>query len=287
MKLACNYYLETEQLVRAGDIGIDYFKFPALPFQMGVMDGFGLIGFRRFVSRVSKVRPVLLHGLYPAFHDLSSPLLKEKFDPHVADRLLKITKTPGISLHQYLSKANLCVSEEQLVKTIAENVLFLKGKYPGLDFFSVENPSDPGAGALLKPEVMSEIAARADCDFLLDVSHAYCASRFMGEDFERYLSRLPLERVCEIHINGWVEKGGEVGDRMCHVKINEEGYRILRWLLARCRPDIVTIEYGRDNDRIGAGCPVMSPNKISGDAKKEIVEQVARVREIMCYSQTT
>ena len=56
---------------------------------------------------------------------------------------------------------------------------------------------------------------------------------------------------------------------MCHTIIHKEAYQALREVLQHCNPKIIAIEYGRPNDRIGSGCPVMSPDKINNDAKKE------------------
>jgi len=73
MKIACNYYPETEQLFDEKVIDIDYFKFPALGFQMPLMED--LDAFESFCAKLTVKRPILLHGLYPVPHDLSSPTL--------------------------------------------------------------------------------------------------------------------------------------------------------------------------------------------------------------------
>ena len=276
MKLACNYYPETEALVREGKIDIDYFKFPALGFQMGLMEDWD--AFRAFARGVREIKPMLLHGLHPAPHDLCSPALAEAFDFETVNRLLDITRTPGISLHPTLRPVDPVLPEERLVDTITANLRFLRESYPALEFLSVENLDSLRFGALIQPQAITEIVTRSGCSLLLDISHAYCAARALGEDFRAYLSKLPLERVYEIHINGWVEKDNNI---MCHVKINALGYQILEELLQRCNPKIITIEYGRHNDRIGSGCPVMRPDTYNAQAAKEIVEQVCRIREII------
>ena len=253
MLLACNYYPETEQLVREGKIDIDYFKFPALGFQMGVLNDAD--AFEEFAARVCAVRPVLLHGLYPEM-----------------DRLLRLTGSPGISLHP-----DECKNRRQ-IKAATDKLRLLRERYRSLDFISVENMPNQKFGPLIQPEVITEMVERSGCDFLLDISHAYCAARCLGQEVWAYLSKLPLERVYEIHINGWVEKGGDI---MCHTKINEAGYSILRELLNLCRPKIITIEYGRPNDRVGCGCPVMRPGEMNRRAMEEIIEQAARIREMI------
>jgi len=239
MKLACNYCPEAELLVRGGRIDVDYFKFPALNFQVGLLHDTD--AFEEFAARVTALRPILLHGIYPAM-----------------DRLIVSSKTPGISFHP----------------DKALDFHALREIYAHLDFVSIEN-----SGPLeLQPPVLSEIVRETGCTFLLDISHAYCSSRRLGLGIWEYLSQLPLERVSEIHINGWAEKGKDI---MCHVKIHEQGYEILQELLTVCKPQIITIEYGREDDRIGCGCPVMRPEEMNERAIEEIAEQAARVKEII------
>ena len=167
---------------------------------------------------------------------------------------------------------------EKTFKTIIDNAIFIREKYSDMEFVSLENLDNIQWGDLLKPDTISQLLKETGCDFLLDISHAYCASRWLDIPFFDYLKMLPLEKIVEIHINGWVETGI---DRMCHTKINEEGYQALKEVLHHCNPKIISVEYGRHNDRIGSGCPVMSPEKINDEAKKEIIEQITNIQEIV------
>ena len=90
---------------------------------------------------------------------------------------------------------------------------------------------------------------------MIDISHAYCAAIARGENIRDYLQRLPLSRVYELHIKGWAvnEKG-----IMSHIKIHDECYELLKELIDLCKPEIITIEYGRSNDKIGTGIPLAS-----------------------------
>ena len=269
MKLACNYYPETEKLVRERALDIDYFKFPGLTYQMEVLED--AESFRGFAERVTALRPILLHGLYPAC-DLSACDLEREFDFETMDRLIRLTKAPGVSLHPSLEKM------APKVDLIIKNLRFLRERYAHLSFIAAENMPSRKCGDLIKPDIITRIVRQSGCDFLLDVSHAYCAARHLGMDFRAYLSKLPLERVYEIHINGWAEKGGGI---MCHVKINAQGYAVLEELLTHCQPEIVTIEYGRDDDRLGIGCLLLRPDAVNPAAMEEIIEQVCKIREMI------
>ena len=276
MKIGCNYYSETEQLFDEGIIDLDYFKYPAEVFHMNLMKD--LDAFEFFCTKLAVKRPILLHGLYPAPHDLSSPSLQIDFNDEISNRLIKITKTPGVSFHPTLTKiSDLDIPFVKIFGTIINNAIFIKEKYAHMEFVSIENADYMRWGDLIKPEVITKLIYETGCDFLLDISHAYCASRELNINYRDYLKSLPLEKVVEIHINGWIEN--ENG-RICHTIIHEEAYQALREVLQNCTPKIVTVEYGRHDDRIGSGCPVMSPDKINDDAKKEIIEQISKIREM-------
>lgn len=275
MKIACNYYRETEQLLDENKIDIDYFKYPGLGFQMGIMED--LNAFYSFCKRVTEKRPILLHGLHPAPHDLSLPSLQDKFNDDITKKLIYMTKTPGLSFHPALSKLPTDIPFNKTLDIIISNAKFIKEKYRNLKFVSLENCDNIRWRDLIKPEVITQLINESGCEFLLDISHAYCASRWLDIPFFDYLKRLPLNRTVEIHINGWVETQNSI---MCHTKINNDGYYALEFILGYCTPSIITVEYGRHNDRLGAGVPVMSLEHINEQAKDEIEEQIYKIREI-------
>jgi len=276
MKIACNYYLETVQLFDDGIIDVDYFKYPAEMFHMPLMND--LDAFEAFCGKLTAKRPILLHGIYPGPHDLSSPTMQHDFSDEITNSLIGMTQTPGLSFHAAFSKLPDDIPFSKTFGTIIDNAIFVKNKYRDMDFVSIENFDYSRWGDLIRPEIITELINETGCDFLLDISHAYCASRELGMDYHGYLKALPLEKVVEIHINGWIEN--ENG-RMCHTKINGEAYKAIGEVLRHCRPKIITVEYGRPNDRIGSGCPVMSPDRVNQDAKKEIVEQITRIKEMV------
>ena len=263
MKLACNYCVEAHQLVREGRIDVDYFKLPGLGFQLELLHD--LKAFEDFAAQVC--RPILLHGLYPWLNPGTQSL--QGYDFTHMDQLIRLSKTPGLSFHPGT------ITSRNHINTAIENLRLLRERYRSMEFVSVENSAE---GEDEIPEDIAEIARESGCDFLLDISHAWCAARHYNEDLWAYLAKLPLERVHEIHINGWAEKDGAT---MCHVKTNEEGYEILARLLQRCQPNIITIEYGREDDRLNIGCPLLKPNKFNERAAEEIAEQVCHIRTII------
>ncbi|MDR1465182.1 MAG: DUF692 family protein [Oscillospiraceae bacterium] len=279
VKLALNYSVEAERLFDEGRIDVDYFKYPGLLFHMGAMED--LDAFGRFCARVAAKRPILLHGLYPAPHDLSDPDLQALFDDAAAARLIRMTRTPGLSFHPALAK------HRDDVQTIIENAIFLREKYSGMAFVTIENVPDRHFGCLIRPEVITRLIHESGCGFLLDISHAFVAAHHLGMPLSAYLSQLPLDRTVEIHINGWVTRSDTMcsdtmcSDTMCHVKIHDEAYALLREILRCCTPQIVTIEYGRENDKFAAGIPLQSPEGLNKRAMAEIEEQVQKMTELI------
>lgn len=84
-----------------------------------------------------------------------------------------------------------------------------------------------------------------DANLLLDLAHARVAAAFHPMDVRTYLTLLPLERVRQIHLSGAREVDGILQD--AHETVSEADYDLLRWVLPRTRPEIVTLEYYRDD----------------------------------------
>ncbi len=61
-------------------------------------------------------------------------------------------------------------------------------------------------------EFLAEIAQRADCGILLDVNNVYVSATNHGFDPYRYLSALPVNHVCQIHLAGHSNYGAYLLD---------------------------------------------------------------------------
>ena len=276
IKLAVNWLNESEYLVKHGEIDVDYFKFPSLGCQMSLADN--IDEFTQICGRITALKPILLHGLYPCAHDLADKSMAKKFDKPLADKMISAAKTPGLSFHPTLH--NIDIADRECIGIVCENIRFFQRVYGDMDFISIENVDGKRGrfGILDSPDILSEIVRKTDCDFLLDISHAYCCSVYMGMNVYDYLNSLPLEKTYEIHINGWHEKNGDI---MPHIKANEKAYEILEWTLSRCKPKIITIEYGRASDRMNLGVPLVSNDSMNERAMSEIIEQVNRIMSII------
>lgn len=282
IKLGCNYYPEVVELVEEGKIDIDYFKYPGLGYQMDVFKKEDLSDYKQFVSQTNRVRPVMIHGLGLKPHNICSKTFIQDLDIDYVKQIIKLSGVNGISLH--LAGVDSLLSRKQSKEIIINNIKYLKEQFHNLDFISFENADgnpyskNGELGICIESNFISEIIYETGSDFLLDISHAYCSSKKLKVDFETYLYELPIDKVYEIHINGWIETKSDI---MSHTKINELGYRALKKLLKECNPKMITLEYGRNNDRINTGIPIISPNNICNEAKEEIISQIIRLREIL------
>ena len=284
--LACNYFPEAEALAASGRIQVDCFKYPALGFQMGVFDDPDLTEYGRMAERLRGMGiRLLLHGLGQRDNDIGAPEFVQRLRPAFTSRILELSGIRGISLH--LCGGDTGLSRERRKAIIVDHIHMLREALGPLEFLSLENvDGNPYSDMFysdccIDPDFICETVREADADFLLDISHAYGSALALGMDVREYIGRLPLERLCEIHINGWIH---DARGMMAHVKIYEAGYRLLEEVLSRSRPRIVTLEYGRGDDRLGADIPLMRPGIINRRAMEEIEAQANRLRELINYS---
>lgn len=278
MKIACNYYPEVEQLLNENIIDLDYVKFPSIGKQCQIFNNGNLSEFEKWLKEKNTICPIMIHGLGPTFDQIGSENFKGWLNQSIAKTMINASGLNGISLH--LCGVNTSYSREQNKKIILDNIRFLKELFPDIEFLEFENvDGNPFRnrdkfGVCIEPDFIHEIIHEAKVNFLLDISHAYCSAKCLGMDLYEYIDRLPLDKVWEIHINGWADTGTDI---MAHIKITEEAYIILDYVLDKCTPEIITIEYGREDDRINLGTPVIT-NIINDRVKDEIIEQVNRIR---------
>jgi hypothetical protein len=114
----------------------------------------------------------------------------------------------------------------------------------------LENP-DPVAGwpnGEIQPERISSILEETGCGLLLDVAHARLSAERLGVTAEDYLSRLPMDRVVQIHASGPRTRGGYLCD--AHEPLQAADYELLEFAWRRSKPQVVTLEYIRRKDAL-------------------------------------
>lgn len=99
-----------------------------------------------------------------------------------------------------------------------------------------------------QPQRIARVLEETECDLLLDLAHARVAAAALGMEATDYLDALPLERVVQVHVSGPRMREGRLSD--AHEPMQAIDYDLLDWLLARARPQVVTLEYSRQTDAL-------------------------------------
>jgi len=62
------------------------------------------------------------------------------------------------------------------------------------------------ASTLSEAEFIAELLSRTDCDLLLDINNIYVNAVNHGFSASEYLSKIPMQRVREIHLAGYEDR---------------------------------------------------------------------------------
>ena len=92
--------------------------------------------------------------------------------------------------------------------------------------------------------------AEADCELLLDVNNLYVNQVNLGLDAAQALATLPLERVREVHLAGFEDKGGYLIDAHNN-PVSEQVWALYADLVARLPDVAVCIEWDNDIPVLG------------------------------------
>jgi uncharacterized protein (UPF0276 family) len=175
-----------------------------------------------FLDRVRDRFPLVMHGVSLSIgstdpldleylKDLRS--LAARIEPHWISDHLCWTGVEGHNLHDLLP---LPYTEETLNSVVARvghvqealgRRILLENVSSYLSFHADEMP---------EWEFLSAVAARADCDILLDINNIYVSSVNHGFDPLQYLKAIPRERVRQFHLAGHSEMGGHLIDTHDH-----------------------------------------------------------------------
>ncbi len=94
------------------------------------------------------------------------------------------------------------------------------------------------------PERLAHVLDATGCGLVLDIAHARLSAERLGMDVQAYLSRLPLDRVVQLHVSGPRVRNGRLFD--AHEPLQDVDYDLLEFVLAQTRPKVITLEYIRE-----------------------------------------
>lgn len=101
------------------------------------------------------------------------------------------------------------------------------------------------ASTLTEAEFLAALSAEADCDLLVDVNNAYVNLINHGIDAELFLRTLPTQRIKEVHLAGFENKGTYLIDAHNN-PVAEPVWDLYRALLERVPGVATLIEWDKD-----------------------------------------
>ena len=205
----------------------------------------------RLASAILDRDPVLTHGLtmsvggYDAWDE---DYLRE------LDRFLVRTGTPWHSEHLCFTSVDAnCLHEllplpftRDAVRHTITRARDLQARLPvPLLLENITYYAELGAAEMDEADFITAVLEGADTGWLLDVNNVYVNALNFGFDPKEWLSRMPLDRVAQIHIAGHKQFGNLTLDTH-GAEVIDPVVELMQWTLARLgRPVPVLLE--RDN----------------------------------------
>jgi uncharacterized protein (UPF0276 family) len=181
-------------------------------------------------DRRGESAPCLLHNLDLDF-SLSLPQVLDQRWIERCNRALERTKSPWFSLHLGFSTEQVRFRDHMLPAS------------PGLDRATCLERMTDAIGFACRHLDMPVLIE--NLDYCPEGAYEHvCDPDWMGIEPVDYASNLPLERVVEIHLSSPRQIGSHLDDG--HFELLEQDFRLFEWVLERCEPQAVVLEYARD-----------------------------------------
>ncbi len=269
MEFAINYSHAAARLLAEERIQIDRFKTPDWPYLIAEASGYCAVAvhFNLFAGRGDT----------------------QDSDWEQVERLLEVTGTPYVNLHlepRGVDFPGMPVDTTDPTQTEAVYARMLEDarvvtRRFGAERVIVENVFYRGAAGkamrpAVEPEVISRLLEETGCGLLLDISHARISAHHLGMDPYEYMSRLPIERVREVHFTGLHNLDGKLVD---HLEVLEGDWPVLAWALEQIRsgdwshPWLLAFEYGG----VGEQFEWRSDPRVMAEQVPRLYEMVRRV----------
>jgi len=246
-QLTVNYSSNLVELLKAGDVIIDGIE---------VGPWFSPNAIREYQQDLPGV-PFYYH----AGSLVSKIKIKEKSVVRRLEEYLSCTQSPWLSFHIELLPLHVFLMSKyfgiQLTPPDAEQstrqfieILGRIKKTVRIPILLENLPSLPFEkyNYAASPEIVEEIVNLTDTGLLLDIAHARVAAAMRKQDVRSYIERFPLAKLKQIHISGVRAKNGSIYD--AHESLGEEDYQLLKWVLEKSEPQVVTLEYFRDKEAL-------------------------------------
>jgi uncharacterized protein len=265
IRLAANWSITLEKLLRKIDPPVDYLK---IPLERDCAQQ---------LEAARPLRPVLLHGWGPPYR----AGMREIPDPELLRELAQSSGTPYLSVHLDMQPEDFDGEPNELEASerIAGSIRNLR-EVTGLDVL-LENCASYAwserPAFVVSPEFIATVLEAANANLLLDLAHVRVSAYHRGETELEYLERLPLHRVREIHVSGPRLEPEGLRDR--HLPLTETDYNFLEHALTKAKfVHTITLEYAGipDIGRTRDGREIRIPRNDPG----ALLEQLARLDTI-------
>jgi uncharacterized protein (UPF0276 family) len=241
MLFAINYSTQAAELLDAGAIQVDRYKVTEWP---------------EMIAAASRQRPVYVHF----------PLMAGRGDiertgwQKIADTLA-VTGTPYVNMHLAPRASDFAdmplettspARTRELLHAMQRDINRLAARF-GREKVILENANwDPNyeiPRPVIEPDSIARIVNDTGCLLLLDLAHARMAAAYLAQSVRDYISRLPLNRLAELHIAGTLYDASEAR-LVDHFPMTEDDWSLAEWALDCIRrgdwqrPWLVALEYG-------------------------------------------
>lgn len=234
MKLGCNYSEELMLLIEENAVDVDCIKMGYFQPFMGLHE------------EIVKKKSILIHGFGKHEHiGMVDP--KRNNDWQYMNDVLTQYESPHLAVHFSIYDQDLHVVGD-IRKRLDQGVQIFKEHLDvpliieNMDYNPLYTPHYVKPEAV-DPDFITEMCEKHDVGFLLDTAHASVSAYHLKMDVHDYLRRLPLNRVKEIHFIG-TQMTEDKGLIDMHTPLTPRDYDLLDWLRYKCKPEIVTLEYG-------------------------------------------
>lgn len=204
--------------------------------------------FRSWLEGARARWPVLTHGLSlglgavepaePVYVRELGRFLRELDVPWHSEHLC-FSSADGVMLHDLLP---LPFRHEAVAVAVARIRELRDALACPIAIENVSYYAHPGSAEMDEAEFLLEVLERSDAKLLLDVNNVFVNSRNHGFDPFRFLERMPLERVVQIHVAGHTRRAGGLLVDTHGEPVREEVYDLLSHVLRRTGPVPVLLE---------------------------------------------
>lgn len=188
---------------------------------------------------------LLLHGIIPSSGSI--------FDEHLCDNIdywaevFKKNNNKLVSLHFYYED-KFC-SVDKLEEICYNNITRIRKVLPGIPIIIENVPYQYGNHSFcFDPDVINYYCNKYDLGLLLDIPHLCVYAGNNNLDVDEYLTKLPLNKIREIHISGYyLGNNGKYIDT--HFECFDRIYKFYKKVLNMTNTvEMTTLEYPVYND---------------------------------------